>query len=167
MESKKILLRIGFAFILIIAVTHTILHYTLVNQLNNSERIAISGLVVSQGTNSSPQEASAFSFSILGIEWLLLITMVIFSLVRQKIEIGTQEVHYNLKKALSGYNSKTDLDVLYELLKNYGSIKVSVAAKLFNVDKSKIVEWTNILESSDLATINYPQMGEPEVVLKK
>jgi hypothetical protein len=168
MGGKKIVLRAFIVFFFMIALVHTVFHFSTFGlSLTNNNPIVISGLAVNDPTNTILPEKSAISFSVLGIEWLILITLAIFAIVRQKMQAEIQKTHYNIKQIFRESQSKTDIDILYELLKNYGTIKVSAAAKLFNVENDKIIEWCNILEVGDLASLNYPQIGEPEIVFKK
>jgi hypothetical protein len=161
MERRKVVFAISFAVILITAIVHTSLHYSIFVSNNSFAGYAITNEI----KNSSP-DSSSISFSLIGLEWLVLITMAIFALVRRKIEIGAGEVHLNIRRTIKDASSKTDLDIFYELIKEYGTIKLSSAASIFNVGEDKIAEWSRILENANLATVNYPQVGEPEIVLR-
>jgi hypothetical protein len=61
---------------------------------------------------------------------------------------------------------ETDVDKLYQIVKNENFIKISDAAKRFNLPKEKIEEWGNILESHELIKMHYPAFGEPILILK-
>lgn len=61
--------------------------------------------------------------------------------------------------------TETQLDVLYDLLENYGLLKLSYIIKTFNIDKDEALEWCNILVEHGLAELSYPAFGEP--ILKK
>ncbi len=62
---------------------------------------------------------------------------------------------------------KTDIDVLYDLVKNKGRVKISALAKTFNVDKKTIEDWAEMLEEHGLLKIHYPAIGEAELMIPK
>jgi len=63
-------------------------------------------------------------------------------------------------------NSKTDLDTLYKVLLNKKQIRISSVSKLFNIEKDIAMDWAKILESGDIAIIDYPLIGGPIIKLK-
>ncbi len=94
--------------------------------------------------------------------------------------IGKMGVDVDLKKELKKKNeqeikqeflpqiakrTETQLDVLYDLLENYETLKLSYITKTFNIEKDEALEWCNILVEHGLAELSYPAFGEP--VLKK
>ncbi len=62
---------------------------------------------------------------------------------------------------------QTDLDVLYEILKRKKRIRVSEILKYFKIKKETAMEWCKILESGELATIDYPGFGESVIQIKQ
>lgn len=62
---------------------------------------------------------------------------------------------------------QTDFDVLYDMIQKKGKIKISLAAKIFNVNKKQIEGWAEILETHGLIRMHYPPVGEPELVKLK
>lgn len=63
--------------------------------------------------------------------------------------------------------NKTDLDILYDLLKKRKRLKISTICKTFKIDKEVVHQWGKILESGDLANIDYPGIGEPAIVIQE
>lgn len=62
---------------------------------------------------------------------------------------------------------ETDFDKLYELVLKRGKVKISTLAKIFKITKNQARERANILEEHHLVHINYPPIGEAEVVKVK
>ena len=57
--------------------------------------------------------------------------------------------------------SRTDLDTLYEILKQKKEIGMADIEKVFKVDSDIAFGWAKILENGDLAVIDYPRFGKP------
>lgn len=93
------------------------------------------------------------------IQWILLIGLLLFVSMRDKrIKTAKQDaVGINIKKMSS--KNGTDLDTLYNLLKKRKQVRISTIEKLFNIKKNTAMEWCKILESGNLAVIDYPAGG--------
>ncbi len=65
-----------------------------------------------------------------------------------KVELGKYETYF---------------DVLYKIVDTKGSVKLSVLAQYFGVNKKRIEEWATILEEHNMLAIHYPMFGEPEI----
>ena len=63
--------------------------------------------------------------------------------------------------------TKTDLDVLYEILKNKKQLSISTISRLFKIDKDTALEWCKILESGELVSVSYPAFSEPFVLINE
>jgi hypothetical protein len=61
---------------------------------------------------------------------------------------------------------ETPLDELLQLIMNKGSVKISDAARQFNVKEGQIEEWARILEQHDLIELHYPTIGRPTLKRK-
>lgn len=55
------------------------------------------------------------------------------------------------------------MDRLYDMVMRRGKVKVSDAAKEFNVHEAQIEEWAKMLETNGLIDIHYPAFGRPEL----
>ncbi|MEE9323906.1 MAG: hypothetical protein V3U72_05185 [Candidatus Aenigmarchaeota archaeon] len=62
---------------------------------------------------------------------------------------------------------ETDIDKLYELIKDRGILKVKVASRKFRIDAEQVEEWGRILEQHKLIKLHYPPIGDPVLILKK
>jgi len=94
------------------------------------------------------------------IEWVLLLTFLGFAYFKNRkvlhvIKITKEE----LRKA--SINGNTDLDTLYNLLQTKEKIKLSQIEQAFKIKKELALEWAQILESNNMAVIDYPSfLGE-------
>jgi hypothetical protein len=96
------------------------------------------------------------------IEWIFFAFALVFIIVRdKKIARETSSTTLNIKKLRGG--SKTDIDVLYDLLNQEKKLKLSSISSAFDLDKEVVFEWCKILESANLAIIDYPGFGEPVI----
>jgi len=98
-------------------------------------------------------------------QWSIIILMLLTAKVKDrttKVESKEiKEIHIKNNK------QKTDLDLLYNLLLKKTQIKISVISKAFNIKKEIAMEWCKILESGDLAIIDYPMFGGPIIRINK
>ncbi|MFA4953672.1 MAG: hypothetical protein WC584_05600, partial [Candidatus Pacearchaeota archaeon] len=96
--------------------------------------------------------------------WILLFAIIFVSFAHflktkkeEKIKINLDELSKN------GGKSKTDLDTLYNLLKQKKALKVGTIARIFKISNENALEWSKILENHELVVIDYPTFNEPEV----
>ena len=61
----------------------------------------------------------------------------------------------------------TDLDTLYNLLKEKDNLRISTIRKIFKIDKDLAMEWGKTLEEGGLAVIDYPRFSGPILKIKK
>ncbi len=62
---------------------------------------------------------------------------------------------------------ETDIDRLYGLVKEKGSISVSDAAKKLGTKPATVMEWGDILEDHGMVELHYPVSGKPSLRMKK
>jgi hypothetical protein len=86
-----------------------------------------------------------------------------FSYERKMKRLEKESIESDIKKASP---SQTDLDVLYEILQKKKELGLSAISESFKIEKEIAMEWCKILESGDLATIDYPVFGEPITKIK-
>ena len=104
---------------------------------------------------------------ILSGEWLLVISIFIITLLKAKMEIkAVDEIIVTPKKTKSNI-SKTDLDLMYEIIKEKKKLKIKTLAKYFKDEESTITEWARVLEEANLLMVHYPTVGEPVVILNE
>lgn len=57
--------------------------------------------------------------------------------------------------------SRTDLDVLYEMLKKKKEISLEDVERVFKVSSEVALGWSKVFENGDLAEVDYPRFGKP------
>jgi len=62
---------------------------------------------------------------------------------------------------------ETDVDKLYEIVREKGILKIKEASKMLGIDSEQVEEWGRILEEHKLVRLRYPPVGEPVLILKK
>ncbi|MFA5856020.1 MAG: hypothetical protein WC867_01580 [Candidatus Pacearchaeota archaeon] len=142
----------------------------LVAMFRNSTNAGFSGFAIKTNFYVIKDTISQNYFSMspklkifLAIQWAILVIVLVFALLRDKHikRIKESTIVLNVKKDLG--KNKTELDVLYDVLRDKKELNISTISKSFNITKDKAIEWCKILESGDLATIDYPGFGEPYV----
>ena len=172
-KVNNIFLGILITFILLISLAHMFIH-VLIFQTNIPlvETMGISGNSIGPITidetfeiniRENYKKISPISKGVLIGEWVLLIALSGFSIVRTRIHFK----HDSLEtfKISRQDKSKTDIDLLYDLLKEKKRLEISSIARVFNVDKETVKEWGEIMEDNDLVVMEYPRFGDPEITL--
>ena len=168
--SKKRAVIISLIFIIAIfhSASHIVISGTGIAGLAES---GISGLSIGKFSLEKDikpiyKEISQTSLVILMLEWLLLLMLFISAIIRHR-----QSINENIKQGFSiqkyRAKTKTDLDILYEVLKEKKHLRISTISKIFNVDQEVALNWAKTLEAADLARIHYPRVGEPELTLNE
>ncbi len=155
----------GFAIILgvlfVLAITHTSvhLHFYGVN--------SISGFAFASSQSemtSSPSSSLSFIFVI--AEWAIFIVVMIVGRVSRRRKSAAEIKRIIAEKKQASSSAKTDLDVLYEILKHQKKLGISEIASAFGITKDIATEWAQMLEESNLAEIEYSNIGEPVIRIK-
>ena len=96
-------------------------------------------------------------------QWVLLFIILMYSAFKDKNVLNQKkdEKELHIQKNLS--KNKTDLDILYEVLQKKKKLKISAISKAFKIEKDIALEWCKILESGNLAEIDYPGLGQPVI----
>lgn len=162
-------LQVGILFVLLFALLHTGAHVVLYGTgISGFAQRGVSGFSIGSLDLGDDTAAKAERFSgpsrfIILAEWFLLIGLVVFAMVRTRI-------HSPLDKEIKTFSidhlqgpSRTDLDVLYDLLKEQKRIPLSRIEKTFKVNQDTVESWCKTLESGNLAQLSYPRIGEPEL----
>jgi hypothetical protein len=158
--------------IILFAILHTTFQFVAFGTgLQNFYGKGISGLVVKnidlgQEVRSRYSAYAPISKIFLIGEWSLILGLIIFGMFRSRLTIKRYVIPEKMRKNTDKSKIKTDLDVLYSMLQEKGSISLSAVSSMFNIDKETATEWCNILESGDLAELNYPKFGDPEIRIK-
>lgn len=125
---------------------------------------AIGGKAIDQIKQEYSRASIVSKIIIIG-EWSLLVLLIGISLVGDKIR--TKKTRETLEINRSKDKSNTDIDLLYEALKERKSIPISTISETFKISDQASLEWAKILEDAGLATIYYPRFGEAELKLKE
>ncbi len=101
------------------------------------------------------------------VQWGLIFIVLFYTVAKDRMTLNKRKEvsSVNLKK--KSMKNKTDLDALYEILKKNKKLRISSIAKAFNVNDDTASEWCKILESGNLAEIDYPGFGAPVVKIKE
>lgn len=110
---------------------------------------------------------SPLSKGLIIAEWILLLLALFIVYFKDKgVKRNTNELTgVDFEKIQK--HATTDIDTLYEILKQTKKIRISTIEKRFKISKELAMEWAGILESSNLGMIDYPGFGEPVLTLKE
>jgi hypothetical protein len=167
--SKILMVFLGF--ILVVSSIHTFAHFSFFGTgVDGFYKSGVSGFAIGNiNIDESMKDRfdffSSYSKLLLIAEWTIVLLLCSLALLRHRtiIPLKSVEVIKEVKKDNSKIN--TDLDTLYAMLKKKKKIKISEIANYFGIDKEKVMDWCNILESGNLATLRYPKFGEPELIM--
>ena len=101
------------------------------------------------------------------IQWALLALILLYVAIKDFRIKGERKNVVNLNIKANSRKGKTDIDILYDILKKKKQLKTSTIARAFKVKKVVAMEWCKILESANLAFIDYPGFGEPLIKIKE
>lgn len=154
---------------ILIGIIHVFVHLSVYGTgINNFYPKGVSGLAIgdlsiNDNFKEKNPEISSWSLRVIYLEWGIVLFAAILFVITKNLSIRREIESIKTLKNASSSKNKTDLDSLYDIINQKGSIKVSSAAKIFKVEKNTIMNWGEILESGNLATIQYPNVGEPEI----
>src|SRR3989338_5627907 len=161
-----------FAVVLIfIPIVHTTGHfYFFGTGIQGFRETGLSGLSVGErdvgedATGIYSIDSSISQIIVIG-EWIAVFMFMIIAFARSRSR--SRDEFNELKISLGKIKGErdTDLDKLYGALQERKRIGFGVIAKAFNVHGKVVHEWAKILESGKLANIDYPRVGDPEIVL--
>jgi len=101
------------------------------------------------------------------VQWVILLLVVILAyakFLKHRREEDQKIANFTIPQLKS--KAETNLDLLYNLLKEKKVLNIRSVSKLFKVSKEKALEWAKILEDYDLATIEYPTFSDAEIRIK-
>lgn len=104
------------------------------------------------------------------VQWILLVLIVIIAylkFLKHRKQEHIKLTYGQIKNQKLSSRSKTDLDILYNLLEKQKKLRIGAIAKTFKITNEKALEWAKILENSELAIVEYPAFNEPEIILKE
>jgi len=163
MEKEGRFLTMVLALLVLIIAVHSTVHFSKFGA-------GFSGLAVdNSATNGQNSNILQFSGSLifLILEWAILIGGLIYSYTKFKFALNKEYEELNSIKDRQFSANTTDIDKMFEFLKEKKSLRVSTIAKVFEVDKSLVESWGKTLESAKFATISYPRIGGPKITIKE
>ncbi|MEK6850559.1 MAG: hypothetical protein AABX85_03215 [Nanoarchaeota archaeon] len=171
MEKKQNHFGIVLFVIFILSVVHGAIYLTI--SLNDNSKSAgtnsISGLSIKKiPENQNNAVFPFFSEMFIVLEWMFLILGTVFMILKQKIDLRKEIINlYITKKYYTHEKKQTDIDVLYGILQEKKHLKIASISKVFHIPRETATEWAKILESGNLASMYYPQFGDPEIILSQ
>ena len=114
-------------------------------------------------------EASSVGQRIFILSQIILLIAIIAAVFIVANKVNSKS---NLRKKdyiINGENkrSRTDLDVLYEMLEKRGEVNMEGVEQAFHISPEIALEWFKVLENGELAEIDYPRFGKPVLSLPK
>ena len=155
------------AIVMTVAVlSHT--YYSFYSKNSESFQGGLAGNVITEDADKVADTNLKIKDKVILIgEWLLVISLMVISVLKEKMEIKvTDEILITPKKTRLGI-SKTDIDSMYELIKEKKAIKVKALAKYFNVSNETILEWGRVLEEANLIKVHYPAFGDAILLINE
>jgi preprotein translocase subunit SecG len=116
---------------------------------------------ISLGLSKSYGEVSLLSKAILLLQWVFMGLFLLIAFLRERQVLVKEQEIVEEKKPVG--RALTDLDILYTILKEKKRLKLSTIVKTFKVTSEVALNWCKILEAGNLAVIDYPGIGEPEI----
>lgn len=158
--GKKINFLTVFLILLFISVSNVYIYF-------NKTKISISSFSVKDVSDKvNKLDISTILFL---VQWVLILLVVISFYVKSLKHRKEKKKPLNIviKRERGTGKTHTDLDDLYDLLKERKHIGVSDIVRIFKISTEKALEWCRILEEHDLSYIDYPTLSEPELIIKE
>ena len=157
MEKKKRPLKIIVSMILVIAIIHSASHFIFFGT-------GLAGFAITENNNNAIRSISPMSIIAITLEWSFLIIFAIVMLAKNRTERKKEIESLNLDMHKYKKTGKTtELDILYNVLKDKKHLRLSTISKIFNVKREIALDWIKSLESQNLVEIEYPRIGELEI----
>ncbi len=173
MVSKKAAVTIAIFLVLLIGVVHGFLHSVLFGTgipgfyQSGSPSFNIFGSTLLENYNQKYFFYSLPSKITLIFELSLLIFFLFMLTVLNKNDGKDEKYLMDLKEKYLKEKHTTDLDILYNILKEKKRLEIGKIPKLFAITKLDAENWSEILESGNLAVIHAPKIGDRELVLNE
>jgi len=170
-KKGKIKISNVLVLIILIALAHTGGHFLIFGTgIESIDQAVLSGLAIGdisifEGIKQKYDTIPNTSRFIIAGEWLVVLGIILIILMKGRMDLKKDTSHVNKEVKHEKPKPKTDLDILYEMLKKRKSMRILSISKIFGVKKEIAMDWCNILESGDLAEIKYPIVGSPKLIL--
>lgn len=171
MVTKKTLFKLLITILALITLTHTIFQIAVFGTgISNIYEKGISGFSIGKielGEDFREENIalSPASKAILIFEWILLAVIITIAVIKGRIDAKKELKTIRLREKYKAGSNKTDIDTLYEILKEKKHLTLNTICQLFGVEKDIAKSWCETLETGNLAILRYPRIGDPELVL--
>jgi len=156
----------GLITIIIFILIFSTVNLFLFSNKNSFSYSSISGKFIKEPINLP--EGITISKIAFAIQWVILLIILIFAYVRFRKHQKEEKIRINLSEIKRKKSrSETELDILYNLLKEKKKLRIKTIARVFKIPKEKALDWGKILENSELVKIEYPAFSDPEVKLNE
>jgi len=95
--------------------------------------------------------------------WVLILIIVFIAFINSMKSKREENIKINLNKWVKKSKSDTDIDGLYNILKEKKKLNLGTIARTFKITKENALDWSKILENHELVIIDYPTFGEPTI----
>ncbi|MBI2452013.1 hypothetical protein HYV50_02960 [Candidatus Pacearchaeota archaeon] len=165
----------GFLFfILALSILHSAWHiYYFDASVSDIFGKGISGLLIGKADVGEEIKNFVYGESVSKIfvlaEWILIFLAILLLYIERKMGHKKElfVIGNDLRNNIRRSGTATDLDVLYDLLKERKRLSISAIARAFNVSRDLVMEWGKIFQSKEIAEIEYPLFGQPEIVFNE
>ncbi|MCU0642180.1 MAG: hypothetical protein MUF61_01190 [archaeon] len=169
--GKSKILGILAAAILVIALIHLLSHFYIFGiGFEGLYKKSISGFSfiepkVIETMKQTYPNSNKLSVLFLVAEWILL-GVILFEGRKKRSKEHIGELTKALSEKKSSSRSKTDLDALYEILKDKKELSLGEISKVFGVGSEVVLEWSRMLEEHELAELEYSNFGGTTLKIK-
>lgn len=130
-------------------------------------REGVTGFSVQETISGGYKDMSIVSKIFLILQWIILLIVFLSVIFKERSQKLEQAQSLKIPKDYHLKEQKTDLDVLYDLLKEKKVLKLSAIAKAFNINENIAMGWAKILQTGNLAMIDYPFFGGAVIRIKE
>lgn len=123
-------------------------------------------LTIILGGLASYMFRNIYVYSVSGIVFLYLLLIIVLKFKKSNSPESKKPEAKAIQKIEDNVHVtyKTDFDNFYEFIKQNKKITVTQVALHFKMPKKKVEEWAQILEEHRLIKINYPLLGDQELI---
>lgn len=164
-------LRVLLPVVVLVAVLHLVFHFSVWGTgIPGFAEGGISGLAV--GKSGVGEEATgvfslsvSFSQILIVIEWVFIFMALIFVYIGGKANYKKEIVDLKSLKENKEGGRNTEIDVLYEILRERKRIGFFAIGQAFDVEEEMVRVWADTLSNGGMAMVDYPRTGDPQLVL--
>jgi hypothetical protein len=155
-EEKPMFLKVFLIVLIVLLINIGYVMYTSKNLSSN-----LTGFAISESLSNSFYSLSPLARIFMIGQWVVLLSVLLFAGIRDLRMHKNKSESIDFHIEINADKNKTDLDTLYEIIKENQELPISAISKSFNITKEIAMEWCKILESGELVTISYPGFSEP------